>query len=25
MRGDEPHRLMNETDQLVRAIWFVTN
>ncbi len=25
MRGDEPHRLINETDQLVRAIWFVTN
>ncbi|GLZ07568.1 XRE family transcriptional regulator [Actinomadura sp. NBRC 104412] len=24
MRGDVPHRLLNETDQLVRAIWFVT-
>jgi transcriptional regulator with XRE-family HTH domain len=24
MRGDEPHRLLNETDELVRAIWFVT-
>jgi transcriptional regulator with XRE-family HTH domain len=24
MRGDQPHRLLNETDQLVRAIWFVT-
>lgn len=24
MRGDEPHRLLNETDQLVRAIWLVT-
>ncbi|PXY27899.1 helix-turn-helix domain-containing protein [Prauserella muralis] len=25
MRGDVPHRLLNETDQLVRAIWFVTS
>jgi transcriptional regulator with XRE-family HTH domain len=25
MRGDVPHRLVNETDQLVRAIWFVTS
>jgi transcriptional regulator with XRE-family HTH domain len=25
MRGDEPHRLLNETDELVRAIWFVSN
>ena len=25
IRGSEPHRLINETDQLVRAIWFVTN
>jgi transcriptional regulator with XRE-family HTH domain len=25
MRGDVPHRLMNETDELVRAIWFVTD
>jgi quercetin dioxygenase-like cupin family protein len=25
IRGNEPHRLLNETDQLVRAIWFVTN
>ncbi|MGI8331526.1 helix-turn-helix domain-containing protein [Actinomadura scrupuli] len=24
MRGDVPHRLLNETDELVRAIWFVT-
>lgn len=24
MRGDVPHRLRNETDQIVRAIWFVT-
>jgi transcriptional regulator with XRE-family HTH domain len=24
MRGDEPHRLLNETDELVRAVWFVT-
>lgn len=24
MRGDTPHRLRNETDQIVRAIWFVT-
>jgi transcriptional regulator with XRE-family HTH domain len=24
MRGDVPHRLLNETDKLVRAIWFVT-
>jgi transcriptional regulator with XRE-family HTH domain len=24
MRGDEPHRLLNETEELVRAIWFVT-
>lgn len=23
MRGDEPHRLRNESDELVRAIWFV--
>jgi quercetin dioxygenase-like cupin family protein len=23
MRGDVPHRLLNETDKLVRAIWFV--
>jgi transcriptional regulator with XRE-family HTH domain len=25
MRGDVPHRLLNETDKLVRTIWFVTN
>lgn len=25
MRGDVPHRLVNETDELVRAIWFVTD
>jgi len=25
MRGDVPHRLLNETDQLVRTIWFVTS
>jgi transcriptional regulator with XRE-family HTH domain len=25
MRGDVPHRLLNETDELVRAIWFVTS
>lgn len=25
MRGDVPHRLLNETDKLVRAIWFVTS
>ncbi|MBX6387538.1 MAG: helix-turn-helix transcriptional regulator [Frankia sp.] len=25
IRGDVPHRLRNETDQLVRAIWFVTD
>lgn len=25
MRGDVPHRLRNETDSLVRAIWFVTS
>ena len=25
MRGDVPHRLLNETDELVRAIWFVTD
>jgi transcriptional regulator with XRE-family HTH domain len=25
MRGDVPHRLLNETDGLVRAIWFVTD
>jgi transcriptional regulator with XRE-family HTH domain len=25
MRGDVPHRLLNETDSLVRAIWFVTS
>jgi transcriptional regulator with XRE-family HTH domain len=24
IRGDVPHRLLNETDKLVRAIWFVT-
>ena len=23
MRGDQPHRLLNETDELVRAIWLV--
>jgi len=23
MRGDEPHRLSNQSDRLVRAIWFV--
>lgn len=25
MKGDVPHRLRNETDSLVRAIWFVTS
>jgi transcriptional regulator with XRE-family HTH domain len=25
MRGDVPHRLLNETDKLVRTIWFVTS
>ena len=25
MRGDVPHRLLNETEELVRAIWFVTD
>ncbi|HEY6792221.1 MAG TPA: XRE family transcriptional regulator [Trebonia sp.] len=25
MRGDVSHRLLNETDKLVRAIWFVTS
>ncbi|GAB2461909.1 helix-turn-helix domain-containing protein [Jatrophihabitans fulvus] len=25
MRGSDPHRLLNETDELVRAIWFVTD
>ena len=25
MRGDVPHRLRNESDSLVRAIWFVTS
>lgn len=24
LRGEVPHRLINETDQLVRAIWFVS-
>ena len=25
MRGNVPHRLVNETEELVRAIWFVTD
>ena len=25
MRGDVPHRLLNETDKLVRTIWLVTS
>jgi hypothetical protein len=25
MRGDDPHRLLNETHELGRAIWFVSN